>query len=248
MHAADVAHCALQGVDMKQFIVLLCSLILLACVVVPVPPNLGTESDVPATGAQEALVGFDDKTNGVVDQATFDEDQAAFNDVEVIADGLGPLFNANSCLVCHQNPVSGGGSQVSELRAGVRDALGRFEPARVPIAHGKVVIKGRTLINDRAICPNAAYPDTEIQEHVPDNANVRTFRLSVSVLGDGFVEAVADESLRATRRANAKRRSKRSAGARSRCRCSKRPGPTASAASAGKGSTRACCRSRPTPT
>jgi CxxC motif-containing protein (DUF1111 family) len=182
---------------MKQFLVLLCSLILLACVVVPVPPNLGTESDVPATGAQEALVGFDDKTNGIVDQATFDEDQAAFNDVEVIADGLGPLFNANSCLACHQNPVSGGGSQVTELRAGVRDALGRFEPARVPIAHGKVVIEGRTLINDRAICPNAAYPDTEIQEHVPDNANVRTFRLSVSVLGDGLVEAVADESLRA---------------------------------------------------
>ena len=176
---------------------MLCALALLACVVVPVPPNLGTESDVPATGAQEALAGFDDKTNGVVDQATFDEDQAAFNDVEVIADGLGPLFNANSCLACHQNPVSGGGSQVSELRAGVRDALGGFEPARVPIAHGKVVIEGRTLINDRAICPSGAYPDTEIQEHVPNDANVRTLRLSVSVLGDGLVEAVADESLRA---------------------------------------------------
>jgi Di-haem oxidoreductase, putative peroxidase len=182
---------------MKRIPVVLCALVLLACVVVPVPPNLGTESDVPATGAQEALAGFDDKTNGIVDQATFDEDQAAFNDVEVIADGLGPLFNAASCLACHQNPVSGGGSQVTELRAGVRDAQGRFEPARVPIAHGKVVIEGRTLINDRAICPNGAYPDTEIQQHVPDNANVRTFRLSISVLGDGLIEAVADESLRA---------------------------------------------------
>ncbi len=182
---------------MKRIPVVLFALSLLACVVVPVPPNLGTESDVPATGAQEALAGFDDKTNGFVDQATFDEDQAAFNDVEVIPDGLGPLFNAASCLACHQNPVSGGGSQVTELRAGVRDAQGRFEPARVPIAHGKVVIEGRTLINDRAICPNGAYPDTEIQQHVPDNANVRTFRLSLSVLGDGLIEAVTDESLRA---------------------------------------------------
>src|SRR4030095_17264415 len=76
-------------------------------------------------------------------------------------------------------------------------AVARFEPARVPIAHGKVVIEGRTLVNDRAICPSGAYPDIEIQEHVPDNANVRTFRLSVSVLGDGLVEAAADESLRA---------------------------------------------------
>ena len=182
---------------MKRTPVVLCALVLLACIVVPVPPNLGTESDVPATGAQEALTGFDDKTNGIVDQATFDEDQAAFNDVEVISDGLGPLFNAASCLACHQNPVSGGGSQVTELRAGVRDSQGRFQPARVPIAHGKVVIEGRTLINDRAICPNGAYPDAEIQQHVPDNANVRTFRLSISVLGDGLIEAVTDESLRA---------------------------------------------------
>jgi CxxC motif-containing protein (DUF1111 family) len=58
------------------------------------------------------------------------------------------------------------------------------------------VIEGRTLINDRAICPSGAFPDEQIQEHVPDNANVRTFRLSVSVLGDGLVEAVTDESLR----------------------------------------------------
>ncbi len=182
---------------MSRFTALLCSLVLFACVVIPVPPHLGTESDVPGTGAQEAPAAFDDQSNGFVEQATFDEDLAVFNDVEVISDGLGPLFNAASCQFCHQNPVSGGGSQVSELRAGVRDAYGRFEPPRVPIARGTVVIEGRTLINDRAICPNGAFPDQEIQQHVPDEANVRTFRLSVSVLGDGFVEAVADELLRA---------------------------------------------------
>src|SRR5207344_2575691 len=64
------------------------------------------------------------------------------------------------------------------------------------IARGKVVIEGRTLINDRAICPNGAFPNEEIQEHVLDNANIRTFRLSISVLGDGLVEAVPDEFLR----------------------------------------------------
>ena len=181
---------------MKQIAVfLLCSLTLVACITLP-PPSVGTEPDVPATGAQEALTGFDGQTNGVVDQATFVEDQAAFDDVESIADGLGPLYNAQSCRECHQNPVSGGGSQVSELRAGLLDAQGRFQTPRVLIARGKEVIEGRTLINDRAVCPSGAFPDQEIQEHVPDNANVRTFRLSVNLLGDGLVEAVSDEFLR----------------------------------------------------
>lgn len=182
---------------MKQIaFFLLCSLALVACITLPPPPSLGTESDVPATGAQEALTGFDGQTNGVVDQATFIEDQAVFDDVEHIADGLGPLYNAQSCRECHQNPLSGGGSQVSELRAGLRDAQGRFQTPRVPIARGKAVIEGRTLINDRAICPSSAFADEEIQERVPDNANIRTFRLSVSLLGDGLVEAVPDEFLR----------------------------------------------------
>src|SRR5262245_6964007 len=69
--------------------ILLCALLPFACVVVPVPPELGTESDVPATGAQEASAAFDGQSNGMVDQATFEEDQEVFNDVEVIADGLG---------------------------------------------------------------------------------------------------------------------------------------------------------------
>ena len=49
-------------------------------------------------------------------------------------------------------------------------------------------------MNDRAICPSGAFPTTEIQERVPDTENVRTTRLSVSLLGDGFVEAVPDQT------------------------------------------------------
>ena len=180
---------------MRRVPLLLCPLILVACVAVP--PNLGTESDVPPGDHNEALVGFDGKTNGFVDQATFDEDRVVFEDVETVSDGLGPLYNAQSCRECHQNPVTGGISQVSELRAGSRDASGRFHDARVPIARGTVYIEGRTLINERAICPSAAFPNDEIQEHVPDDANITTFRMSLNVLGDGLVEAMSDESLRA---------------------------------------------------
>src|SRR5215831_6298995 len=50
--------------------------------------------------------GFDNKSNGLVEDATHSVDQQKFDDVETIADGLAPLYNAQSCRECHQNPVS----------------------------------------------------------------------------------------------------------------------------------------------
>src|SRR2546425_461546 len=111
------------------------------------------------------------------------------------ADGLGPLYNAQSCGECHQNPTSGGASQITELRVGHLGPDGRFRNPDIPIARGTEIISGRTLVNDRAICPNAAFPDTEIQERVPASESIRTTRLSLNLLGDGFVEAVSDQSL-----------------------------------------------------
>src|SRR6266566_1182629 len=142
----------------------------------------------------EAPSGFDNKTNGMVDDATHVADQAKFDEIEQISDGLGPLYNAQSCRECHQNPTSGGSSQVSELRVGHRGPGGKFQNPEIPIARGTEIIKGRTLVNDRAICPKAAFPSTEIQERVPDSENIRTFRVSLNVLGDGFVEAVPDQT------------------------------------------------------
>ena len=142
----------------------------------------------------QAPTGFDNKSNGMVDDATHQADQAKFDDVENVADGLGPIYNAQSCRECHQNPTSGGTSQVTELRVGRQGADGVFHNPDIPINGGKEVISGRTLVNDRAICPNAAFPDTEVQEHVPNNANIRTTRISLNVLGDGFIEAVSDQT------------------------------------------------------
>src|SRR5689334_2165185 len=143
----------------------------------------------------EAPTGFDNKTNGVVDDATHVADQAKFDEIEQISDGLGPLYNAQSCRECHQNPTSGGPSQVGELRVGHNGLNGRFENPDIPIGRGTTVISGRTLINDRAICPNAQFPDSEIQERVPDTEKIRTTRISLNLLGDGFVEAVDDTTL-----------------------------------------------------
>jgi len=149
-------------------------------------------ADVPSNQAPAA---FDNKSNGMVDDATHLADQNTFEEVEDISDGLGPLYNAQSCRECHQNPVSGSASQVNELRVGHVGKNGEFENPSIPIARGTETITGRTLVNDRAICPNGAFPETEIQERVPDTENVRTFRVSVNLLGDGFVEAVPDQAL-----------------------------------------------------
>ncbi|MBV9609170.1 MAG: hypothetical protein JO187_06395 [Acidobacteria bacterium] len=130
------------------------------------------------TSVTEAPAGFDGQTNGLVDQQTHDADADRFREQETISSGLGPVYNAQSCGECHQTPVTGAASQVSELRAGHFDAQGNFVPA-----------PGGSLIHDRAI-------DASIQPYVPAGENVRTFRMSISTLGDGYVEAVSDDTLK----------------------------------------------------
>jgi hypothetical protein len=47
---------------------------------------------------------------------------------------------------------------------------------------------GRSIINDRAVVPEA-------QEHVPVTENIRALRAALNTLGDGFVEAIDDSTL-----------------------------------------------------
>jgi CxxC motif-containing protein (DUF1111 family) len=143
---------------------------------------------VTAYAGPEAPTGFDNQTNGLVDQGTHLVDLGQFGEVEQVQTGLGPLYNAQSCRECHQNPVPGGATQVTELRVGHTGRDGHFQNPAIPIAHGAAVISGRSLVKDRAICP-------EIQERVPDTETVRATRRAVNLLGDGFVEAVADQTL-----------------------------------------------------
>lgn len=163
----------------------------LACQRPPAPPP----KPPPADSGPDAPVGFDNQTNGAVAESVHAADLDAFDEVEGIADGLGPLYNAQACRECHQNTVSGGASQITELRVGHNGPDGKFVNPDIPIGRGTTVIQGRTLVNDRAICPNAQFPDSEIQERVPDSERIRTFRISLNVLGDGFVEAVDDTTL-----------------------------------------------------
>src|SRR5713226_2893291 len=172
------------------------TLLLIGCSTNPrAIPAASTAHAKLAQHLSEAPTGFDNKSNAVVDDQTHRSDQANFEQFEAISDGLGPLFNAQSCRECHQSPVTGGVSQVTELRVGHKSPDGKFQNAEIPINHGSEIIKGRSLVNQRAICPNAAFPNIEIQERVPDSETIRTFRTSLGILGDGFVEAVDDSTL-----------------------------------------------------
>ena len=164
--------------------------ILLLAFIVAIAAILAVHSRGQApTPPTEALTGFDDQSNGFSDPTRRTADQKFFEEVEHIApDGLGPLYNAQSCRECHQTPVSGAASQVSEQRVGHLDAHGIFQNPSILINDGATVITDRTLVNDRAICP-------QIQEHVPDTERIRTFRLTTNILGDGYVEAIPDETL-----------------------------------------------------
>lgn len=167
-------------------LVLACSALLI--VALQSPSQAPTQASSPVQPA-EAPTGFDNQSNGFSDAERRKADQRFFEEVEQIApDGLGPLYNAQSCRECHQTPVSGAASQVSELRVGHLDKHGFFQNPSIPIDHGSQVINDRTLVNDRAIC-------AQIQQHAPASETIRTFRLTTNVLGDGYVEAIPDATL-----------------------------------------------------
>ena len=151
-----------------------------------------TQSTALAIAAPtEAPAGFTNRTNGfdpqgpeydsinednVVPLRSFNDNRFIFEEVEDIDDGLGPTYNAQSCRECHQNIVTGGASQVTVQRAG-HLTNGRFFESQ-----------GGSLIHSRATDPRAT-------ELVATGETVRTFRISPNTLGDGFIEAIGNDTL-----------------------------------------------------
>jgi CxxC motif-containing protein (DUF1111 family) len=154
-----------------------------------------TATEAPAgfdtpTLAQNA--GSQSKSNGLTEPSgdSFALDQQNYERVHDVSTGLGPVYNGRACAECHQNPVSGGASQFTELRVGHTDANGNFVNPTVLIDDGASSITGRSIINDRAVVPEA-------QEHIPATENIRALRAALNTLGDGFVEAIDDSTLKA---------------------------------------------------
>ena len=153
---------------------------------------------VAAKSATEAPAGFNTPSfnggqsvsNGIVEPPgdTFARDKEVYEQNHSVETGLGPVYNATACVSCHENPNSGGASQFTELRVGHKDENGNFVNPTIFINDGKNTITGRSIVNDRAIGPEA-------QEHLPATENIRALRAALNTLGDGFVEAIDDRTL-----------------------------------------------------
>jgi CxxC motif-containing protein (DUF1111 family) len=103
---------------------------------------------------------------------------ADFREIEEASEGLGPLFNGTGCASCHNVPAIGGGSPMTEMRAGARDANGNFK-----------IVGGTTLYQLFSI------PDHRCQSAVPAEATIVARRMSIPLFGTGLIEAIADDTL-----------------------------------------------------
>ena len=106
----------------------------------------------------------------------FEDNKFIFSERETIEDGLGPTYNDVGCVECHQSVDVGAFSQAMEFRAG-------------HITNGAFVdAPGGQLIHARGT-------DSDVVEHISTAETVKAFRVTLSTLGDGFVEALANQTL-----------------------------------------------------
>src|SRR5437868_8164500 len=110
--------------------------------------------------------------------AAFSEGLGDFQDEDIAASGLGPVFNNVSCVACHSVPAIGGGSTILETRFG-RVANGQFDP---------LTELGGSLLQQSAIDPTA-------QEVIPQQANIVAKRMTTPLFGAGLIEAIPDVAI-----------------------------------------------------
>ena len=115
-------------------------------------------------------------------QLAFAAGQRAFARDYTTADGLGPIFNDESCADCHRN---GGGSNRTVTRFGRLDRRGDFDP---------LAELGGSMVQARGVgtITTADGSHDFRGERTPPEATITTLRRSSSLLGLGLVDAVPD--------------------------------------------------------
>jgi len=147
----------------------------------------------------------------------FTAGKAEFEEVEGVADGLGPRMNLDGCAGCHAQPATGGTSPFVNPQVAfaskdggtdtvpffitshgpVREARFRFNPdgTRDGGVHNTATITGRTGAGGCSL----AQPDFATQAA---NNNL-IFRIPTPVFGAGLIEQIPDSVILANQAANA---------------------------------------------
>ncbi|HSY22103.1 MAG TPA: di-heme oxidoredictase family protein [Polyangiaceae bacterium] len=124
-------------------------------------------------------------------QTLFTNGAAAFEVIEGISDGLGPLFNEKSCGTCHAIGAEGGSGVQFEVRGGILSGTSFNDLAneggqlfQLHDVTGMVTINGKTC----------SLPGMGNGEPVPANANVSAKRRTTALFGLGLVDATPDST------------------------------------------------------
>jgi CxxC motif-containing protein (DUF1111 family) len=115
-------------------------------------------------------------------QAAFVDARGDFTEIETVSEGLGPVFNERSCVVCHAAPAPGGGSRRLVTRFATR-TNGAFDP---------LTSLGGSLVQDHAIGPPDGSTHPFRPERVPQQATIVVRRRSTPLFGLGLVDATSD--------------------------------------------------------
>jgi len=117
-------------------------------------------------------------------RAQFLAGKSAFQKVFEPKDGLGPLFNANSCAECHEDPVLGGVGDEVEVHAT------RFIP---PSSCDPLFQEGGPVIQQNAT-PLLRALGIE-KEQIPPSATAQARRSTPPLFGFGLVDAIPETTL-----------------------------------------------------
>jgi CxxC motif-containing protein (DUF1111 family) len=139
--------------------------VLLAVLCVLAAAPLGAAPVPPLPGLDDAQL------------SRFAQGSAVFRSQFAPAEGLGPAFNDRSCYSCHRRPSLGGQGTKMVTRFGSADG-GVFDP---------LTSLGGSLLQRRGVQPGC-------EEVVPAVA-FSAKRNTVSMLGDGLVEAIPDQQI-----------------------------------------------------
>ena len=137
----------------------------------------------PVAAASEESLGAAISGLTKDEQARFAAGREVFVENETVADGVGPVFNDDSCGACHVSPATGGGGIRTVTRFG-RRARGTFDP---------LAGLGGSLIQEQGIGAQGAC--NYVAEVVPPVANVTALRRTTPLFGLGLVDALDDRTL-----------------------------------------------------
>jgi len=148
--------------------------------------------------------------------AFFTEGQGEFVSVEVVADGLGPRMNLDSCAGCHAQPATGGTSpfvnpQVAfASKNGGTDTVPFFIKPDGPVREARFKFNGdgtrdggvhnTATIEGRTGAAGCVLAESDFATQAADNNLI--FRIPTPVFGAGLVERIPDSVILANQAAS----------------------------------------------